>query len=299
MPKQVFLFGLILMSSSLFAQDDLLKMLEEEAASEPTTEYATATFKSTRIINSQSVENLSEGTLDFRILHRFGYVNTGIYELFGLDRASMRMSFDYGIKDWLTVGVGRSTFEKQYDGFIKAKLLRQSKGKRNMPITLNYIAGTMIKSLKWTDPERENYFSSRLYYLHQITIGRKFNQNFSLQIMPTLLHHNLVANVGDPNDLFSVGVGGRIKLNKRVSLNVEYFYQINKLPGTVNPLSIGFDIETGGHVFQLHFTNAIGMTERSFITENKGRWDKGDIMFGFNLSRSFTLKDNRKIKKKD
>jgi len=299
MPKQVFLFGLILMSSSLFAQDDLLKMLEEEAASEPTTEYATATFKSTRIINSQSVENLSEGTLDFRILHRFGYVNTGIYELFGLDRASMRMSFDYGIKDWLTVGVGRSTFEKQYDGFIKAKILRQSKGKRNMPITLNYIAGTMIKSLKWTDPERENYFSSRLYYLHQITIGRKFNQNFSLQIMPTLLHHNLVANVGDPNDLFSVGVGGRIKLNKRVSLNVEYFYQINKLPGTVNPLSIGFDIETGGHVFQLHFTNAIGMTERSFITENKGRWDKGDIMFGFNLSRSFTLKDNRKIKKKD
>jgi len=299
MPKQVFLFGLILLSSSLFAQDDLLKMLEEEAASEPTTEYATATFKSTRIINSQSVENLSEGTLDFRILHRFGYVNTGIYELFGLDRASMRMSFDYGIKDWLTVGVGRSTFEKQYDGFIKAKILRQSKGKRNMPITLNYIAGTMIKSLKWTDPERENYFSSRLYYLHQITIGRKFNQNFSLQIMPTLLHHNLVANVGDPNDLFSVGVGGRIKLNKRVSLNVEYFYQINKLPGTVNPLSIGFDIETGGHVFQLHFTNAIGMTERSFITENKGRWDKGDIMFGFNLSRSFTLKDNRKIKKKD
>lgn len=299
MIKRFIILLLIGFSNALIAQDDLLKMLEEESSNEPTTEYTTATFKSTRIINSQSVENLSEGTLDFRILHRFGYVNTGLYELFGLDRASMRMSFDYGIKDWLMIGVGRSTFEKQYDGFVKIKLLRQSSGKKNMPITLNYTAGTMVKTIKWADPERENYFSSRLYYLHQLTIGRKFNQNFSLQLMPTLVHHNLVASASDPNDLFSLGIGGRVKLNKRVSLNVEYFYQINRLPGTVNPLSIGFDIETGGHVFQLHFTNAVGMTERSFITENQGRWDKGDIMFGFNLSRSFTLKDNRKVKKKD
>ena len=277
--------------NTALAQDstDIMKMLENDL--EPTTDYTTATFKTTRLINGHTVENVGKGVMDVKISHRFGKVNGGGYELFGLDNATMRMGFDFGITDYLMVGVGRSTYQKTYDAFFKVKLLRQSKGKRNMPITLSYVPTIALKTLKFEDPARKNYFSSRLYYSHQLIIGRKFSEQTSLQLMPTYIHRNLVALISDPNDLLSIGIGGRQKLSKRISLNVEYYYQIPeyKLPNSTNSLSVGFDIETGGHVFQLHFTNSQGMNERSFISETTGDWSKGDIFFGFNISRVFTL----------
>lgn len=277
--------------NTALAQDstDIMKMLENDL--EPTTDYTTATFKTTRLINGHTVENMGKGALDVKISHRFGKINGGGYELFGLDNATMRMGADLGITDYLMVGLGRSTFQKTYDAFFKVKLLRQSKGKRNMPITLSYVPSIALKTLKFEDPARKNYFSSRLSYSHQLIIGRKFSEQTSLQLMPTYIHRNLVALIADPNDLLSIGIGGRQKLSKRVSLNFEYYYQIPeyKLPNSTNSVSVGFDIETGGHVFQLHFTNSQGMSERSFITETTGDWTKGDIFFGFNISRVFTL----------
>ena len=277
--------------NTALAQDstDIMKMLEDDL--EPTTDYTTATFKTTRLINGHTVENVGKGVMDVKISHRFGKINGGGYELFGLDNATMRMGFDFGITDYLMVGVGRSTYQKTYDAFFKVKLLRQSKGKRNMPITLSYVPTIALKTLKFEDPARKNYFSSRLYYSHQLIIGRKFSEQTSLQLMPTYIHRNLVALIADPNDLLSIGIGGRQKLSKRISLNVEYYYQIPeyKLPNSTNSLSVGFDIETGGHVFQLHFTNSQGMNERSFVSETTGDWSKGDIFFGFNISRVFTL----------
>ncbi|MEI7735652.1 MAG: DUF5777 family beta-barrel protein [Ferruginibacter sp.] len=277
--------------NTALAQDstDIMKMLENDL--EPTTDYTTATFKTSRLINGHTVENVGKGVMDVKISHRFGKINGGGYELFGLDNATMRMGFDFGITDYLMVGVGRSTYQKTYDAFFKVKLLRQSKGKRNMPITLSYVPTIALKTLKFEDPARKNYFSSRLYYSHQLIIGRKFSEQTSLQLMPTYIHRNLVALILDPNDLLSIGIGGRQKLSKRISLNVEYYYQIPeyKLPNSTNSLSVGFDIETGGHVFQLHFTNSQGMNERSFISETTGDWSKGDIFFGFNISRVFTL----------
>jgi hypothetical protein len=277
--------------NTALAQDstDIMKMLENDL--EPTTDYTTATFKTTRLINGHTVENMGKGALDVKISHRFGKINGGGYELFGLDNATMRMGADLGITDYLMVGLGRNTFQKTYDAFFKVKLLRQSKGKRNMPITLSYVPSIALKTLKFEDPARKNYFSSRLSYSHQLIIGRKFSEQTSLQLMPTYIHRNLVALIADPNDLLSIGIGGRQKLSKRVSLNFEYYYQIPeyKLPNSTNSVSVGFDIETGGHVFQLHFTNSQGMSERSFITETTGDWTKGDIFFGFNISRVFTL----------
>jgi hypothetical protein len=266
-----------------------MKLLENEL--EPTTDYTTATFKTTRLINGHTVENVGRGALDVKISHRFGKINGGGYELFGLDNATMRMGVDLGITDYLMVGVGRSTYQKTYDAFFKVKLLRQSKGKRNMPITLSYVPAIALKTLKFEDPARKNYFSSRLFYSHQLIIGRKFSEQTSLQLMPTYIHRNLVALIADPNDLLSIGIGGRQKLSKRISLNFEYYYQIPeyKLPNSTNSVSVGFDIETGGHVFQLHFTNSQGMNERSFISETTGDWSKGDVFFGFNISRVFTL----------
>ena len=272
---------------------DLLSMLEKEVAGDAKnqTNYATATFKATRLINGHTVENVAAGVLDVKISHRFGKLNSGGYELFGLDNASMRMGLDYGITRYLMVGIGQSTFEKTYDAFFKLKLFRQSNGRRKMPFTISYVPTIALKTLKYEDPDRKNYYTSRLYFSHQLLIGRKFSEGTSLQLMPTYIHRNLVKYAAESNDLFAIGIGGRQKITRRVSINAEYYYQVPgyRLNGSSNSLSLGFDIETGGHVFQLHFTNSRGMNERTFISETTGLWEKGDIYFGFNISRVFTL----------
>ena len=270
---------------------DLMSQLEKESDSTQATIYTTATFKTTRLIDGHTVENVGKGVLDVKISHRFGTLNNGSYELFGLDNATMRMGLDYGITKNLMIGIGRSTFEKTFDAFIKLKILRQSTGKINMPVTVSYVPTIAVRTLKWEDPNRKNLFSSRLSYTHQLIIARKFSEGTSLQIMPTYIHRNLAGLASEPNDLLAIGIGGRQKLTKRISFNAEYYYQLPsyKLDGTSNALSVGFDIETGGHVFQLHFTNSRAMTEKNFITETTGKWEKGDILFGFNISRVFTI----------
>lgn len=272
---------------------DILSQLENEVlgTQKDRTLYATATFKTTRLIDGHSVENVGKGVLDVKISHRFGKVNAGINELFGLDNATMRMGFDYGITNYLMIGLGRSTFEKTLDAFFKLKLLRQSTGKKKMPVTVSYVPTVALKTQKWEDPNRKNYFTSKLSFTHQLLIGRKFSEGTSLQLMPSFTHLNFVQLATDPNDLIAIGIAGRQKISKRMSFNVEYYYQLPgyKITGTTNALSVGFDIETGGHVFQLHFTNSQGMNEANFIAHNRGQWEKGDIFFGFNISRVFTV----------
>ena len=261
---------------------------------EPQTEFTTATFKSTRIINGHSIEKMPPGQLDFRISHRFGRINSGAYEFFGLDQANMHFGLEYGLFNWLMVGVGRGTYEKTFDGFTKFTLLRQSSGAQVMPLSVSLFSSFALKSLKWDDQSRTNYFSSRLSYVGQVLIARKISQELSLQITPTYIHRNLVLTELDPNDLFALGTGGRIKLSKRISVNAEYYFLANSKKymsqQVYNPLSVGVDIETGGHVFQLMFTNSLAMTEKGFIGETTGSWKKGDIHFGFNISRVFLLK---------
>jgi len=288
----------LLISVSTIAQDDLMKMLEEETKDENAINYTTATFKTTRLINGHSIENVAAGVLDFRISHRFGYVNGGAYELWGLDEASMRLGFDYGLTKWWMIGVGRSTYQKQYDGFTKIKILHQSTGARTMPVTVSAVGSMMYKSLHFEDPTRENYYTSNMYYAGQLLIGRKFSEALSLQIMPSVVHYNLVPLATDPNDVLALGIGGRVKISKRVSVNVEYYYQLPdfQFEGTENSLAIGFDIETGGHVFQLYCTNSTGMTERTFIAETTGDFFSGDIRLGFTISRVFTIQKPKELR---
>ena len=276
-------------SPTVFAQDDLLSLIEDE---KPQTDFAKASFKTTRVINSQSLENTAPGVLDMKISHRFGPLNGGAYELFGLDAATIRIGLDYGITDHLMVGVGRSSVQKTYDGFLKMKLLRQSSGARTMPLTVIWFSGMALNSLKWQFPERNNFFSSRLAYTHQLIFGRKFTEGFTLQFMPTVVHRNLIPTSQEKHDVIALGVAGRQKLTRRLAVNAEYYYVLpNQIADNLrNSLSIGFDIETGGHVFQLHFTNSTAMVEKGFITENTGSWEKGDIRFGFNISRVFTIR---------
>jgi hypothetical protein len=280
----------------IFAQDDLMNLLNDNTAKE--INYTTATFKSTRIMNGHSVEKMPPGQLDFRISHRFGTLNSGPYEFFGLDQSNVHFGLEYGIYKWLMIGVGRGTYEKTFDGFAKFSLLRQSSGAKVMPVSVSLFSSAAIKTVKWSDPLRTNYFSSRLSYVGQVLVARKINQSFSVQLTPSYVHRNLVATELDPNDLIAVGAGGRMKLTKRISLNAEYYYLAN--PKTYmsqqvyNPLSLGVDIETGGHVFQLLFTNSLAMIEKGFIGETTGSWKHGDIHFGFNISRVFTLQKNHK-----
>ncbi len=281
-------------SQSTNAQVDLFA---EKA--EPIRDIVTSTFKTTRIVNGQSIENVGKGVLDFRILHRFGELSDGGYNFFGLDQASMRLGLDYGISKTLMVGVGRSTFDKQYDGFVKWRILSQTTGGINFPFALSY-AGTMIyKSLKNpTGLSYTPYQTDRLTYCHQLILARKFNDAFSLQLTPTLFHYNLVSTSRLPNDFYSLGIGMRQRISKRVNITSEYFYRYNKLDGYHNSFSVGVDIETGGHVFQLHVTNSTGMTERTFINETTGEWGKGNLRFGFNLSRVFTIKKPKEFRNK-
>lgn len=292
MKSSYFLFSLLLILAwqILPAQeDDLLSLLDEKEEEE--TEFATASFKTNRVINLHSLESTAAGVFDFKISHRFGFLNGGLYELFGLDNASIRLGGDFGITDRLTIGAGRSTFEKTYDGFVKYKILRQSKGKVNMPLTAAFLATMAVKTVKWANPDRENYPAHRLYYTYQLILGRKFSERFSLQVSPTLVHRNLVTTKKEAHDVFAAAVAGRFKLSRRLALNAEYIYVLpdQLAPGFRNSLSIGFDIETGGHVFQLHFTNSTAMVEHGFVPQTIGNWAEGGVHFGFNVSRVFTV----------
>jgi Membrane bound beta barrel domain (DUF5777) len=293
-----------LMASALFlffsatSQSDTTDLLSLLGPEEPTINYAYATFKSTRVINMHSVENPAAGVMDFRISHRFGTINGGAQNLYGLDQAYMRLGFEFGITDKLMAGFGRSNVNKEIDGFLKYKILRQSSGAKNMPISLSAFSSMVIRTTPWENPDRNNYFTTRLYYCNQLLIARKFNESLSLQLAPTMVHRNMVKDSTIKNDVYAMGFGGRYKLTKRTSFNAEYVYVApNQIESMYkNSLSLGFDIETGGHVFQLHFTNSKPMNEKGFITETTGQWSKGDVQFGFNVSRVFTVIKRREPK---
>ncbi len=256
------------------------------------TEKISGAFKSTRVINAHSIEMLHKGNLDFRILHRFGFVDAGIKQLFGLDQASMRLGFDYGISDNFTVGLGRSTYRKEIDLFGKWRILQQSRGSKNMPLSLVLTTGAMT----WTEQSfavNKPDFSDRTSFYVQLLAGRKITKNFSVQISPIWVHSNMPLS-GIEKDIVSIGGGIRYKFSGRMAFIVDYHHVLNGLtPQNTNPLSLGIDIETGGHIFQLHFSNATGMNERAYITETYGKFFKGEIRFGFNLSRMFRLTKRR------
>lgn len=276
---------------------DTTKSLLDGMEDEEEPDFEQNTFKGTRVINSQSIEMLGKANMDYRISHRFGLINEGPYTLYGLDQAYQRMSFTFGITDLLNIEIGRSSVNKVYDGTVKYKLMRQAKGDSKRPLSIVYVANMAIQTEKNTNPRyTPYYFSNRLYYTHQLLIARKFNEKLSLQLMPGIVHRNFVDSAKYNNTVINIGAAGRYKLTRKFAITGEYFYVLpNQISpyGTHNSFSLGCDIETGGHVFQLHFTNSKGMNEKGFITETTGNWLKGDVQFGFNISRVFYIGRNR------
>ncbi len=284
----------VLLAPKLARAQDLMQQLNKLSGDSLRRDYVSATFKGTRVINGHSVETPGAGSLVFLISHRFGTLNSGAYNFFGLDQATIRLGLEYGLTDRLAVGVGRSSLEKTFDGFGKYRLLRQSTGPGAVPVSVTVLASAALTSLE-LDPATERTTTSRLTYTYQALLARKFSPSLSGQLMPTLVHRNYVALRRDQNDVWALGAAVRQKLTKRFALTGEYYYL---LPGATaedfrNALALGFDIETGGHVFQLHVTNSPGMLEKFFIPQTTGNFFKGDIFFGFNISRAFQLAGRR------
>jgi hypothetical protein len=289
---RICLFSLLLLSRLYAQEKDLLGWVTDSTQESV---KVVGAFKSTRVINGHSMEQLPAGQLDLRFLHRFGTLQQGFEDFFGLDQATMRFGLDYGISSNLTVGFGRSTYKKEWDAFIKYRILQQEKGGSSVrPVSLVWVSGATINTLDYPDEDPRAIFKYRMGYYNTLIIGRKFSEQFSAQVSPSWVHQNLVDSVNNANNTGALGFGLRYKISRRVALVTDYHWIFTgKQPNSYNPLSIGVDIETGGHVFQLHFSNATGMNERAYINETFYKWGRGEIRFGFNLSRIFTVRKNQ------
>jgi opacity protein-like surface antigen len=297
MQTKTFLLLLLIFCSvqPVLAQDSsLLSLLNDSLNVHKKPVLIRGTFKADHIINMQTIESPANGTLVFLIQHRFGQLNSGAYNLFGLDNATLRLAFEYGITDRLSVGIGRSSYKKTYDGYAKYKILQQTEGEREMPISLSLLG---IASTYTVDIPESPKLSAieRTSYGAQLLIARKFSRSFSLQLTPSYLYYNRTQG-NDKNTVFALGMGGRMKISKRMSIDAEYNYLPNNQVVSVkryNSFSLGWDIETGGHVFQLVFSNSQSMTETQYLTQTTGQWGDGGIYFGFNLSRAFNVKKKK------
>jgi len=271
-----------------------MDLLDKEA--KPAKAPVLATFKGTRIVHGHSVKTRGKNELEVMIMHRFGTFNSGVRNAFGLDEANVRIAMEYGLTDRINLGLGRSSVLKTFDGFIKYKVLQQMEG-GGSPITLVAFV-SVARNTNKVPPDMALNFSQRMAYCYQLLIARKFTERFSLQITPTIIHKNLVTFADDNNTQYAIGIGAREKISRSTSINAEYFYQLNPNHFQLNSIerdyfrnviSIGVDIETGGHVFQIHVSNSQTMIEKSFIAETTGDFLKGEIRLGYNLSRTFQL----------
>ncbi|WP_282041341.1 DUF5777 family beta-barrel protein [Winogradskyella flava] len=280
--KHIYLL-IFLIPTLVFSQDDLFSEIDVTVEED----YKSAAFKGLKIVNFESTKMISKQELYFVVSHRFGSIETGFKDFFGLDQAVTRLNLLYGITDAINIGVSRSSFRQIYESSLKIRLLREKKG--GSPFTIVSSSNILINTSLDEDILPGLEFKNRLGYTSQLLISKKFNQNFSLQLMPTFFHDNYVDVDEQHNSQYVIGFGGRHKLTKRLSFNFDYGLHLNRAESSpfVNPLSIGVDIETGGHVFQLHFTNAQPMNTNGFLGQGTGDWSDGNIFFGFNLSRVF------------
>ncbi len=278
------IFGILcafMMPLTSFAQDDDLLADEPTVKSDEFVDFA---FKTTKVVNLQSIEMLGAGVLDFKMNHRFGSVNEGAINAFGLDKATIRFGVEYGVTPNLLIGIGRSNLSslKNVDGYFKYRILRQTKG-NSKPVTAMVFYG--VENLIGPNYEHLDY-DQRLTHTAQLIVGKKVSDGFSFQFSPTILWN--IQN-GRTFSQIALGIGMRQKLTPRTTLNLEYIPLLTNKNSLVNSFSAGFDVETGGHVFQMHFTNSMGLNEAQFIGNTRETWNAYGIRFGFNLSRVFTI----------
>src|SRR5260221_5797585 len=294
--KLIRILILVLCSFHLFAQEDLMKELQK--SEKPETDYATSTFKGTRLVNGQTVETKGKGALEFIFAHRFGAIKTGIYNFYGLDNAHVRIGLEYGLTDRLGVSIGRSSEDKTTVGMLRYKVVRQSTGVVNIPVTITAYGNAACKtSPAKADATYPITLTDRMAYTGQLLIARKFSSRFAMQLMPTIVHKNTVDKSIERNDQVALGVGTRTKVTRSMSLMAEYYYRFNVLDTNpyYNAAGLGIEFETGGHIFQLVISNTQGINERALITEATGKIGGGGIHLGFNVTRTFQLSKQKQV----
>ncbi len=279
----LFLFSM----HTMVAQEDLLGELDVKSNKK---EVVTATFKALQICNLQSTKLPAKGEFYVLISHRFGDLTDGLQNFFGLDNANTKIGGIYGATDWLSIGVSRHTFQKNYETALKYRLANQKVG--GFPVT---IAGYNTLDIN-TELDKVNYpqlqFNNRLSYSAQLLISRKMSESLSLELAPIYTHKNVYDDTAEYADLLLLGYGARYKLSKRLSLNLEYDMRLNAIDGYLtnrfhNPITAGLDIETGGHVFQLVFSNSQAMNDVTVFSNSTGKLGDKGIFFGFNMYRVF------------
>ncbi len=282
------LLFVVFMAGQLQAQDDLLNQLDSIKPTEKQVEMAA--FKGLQVCSMQSTKLPIKGEWYFLVSHRFGDLKEGINNFFGLDNALTRIGGIYGVANWLSVGASRHTFNKTFE--LSTKYMLVSQKTDGFPISIVGYNSMDINSSKFDKEEFPNFSNTnRLAYTSQLLISRKFNESVSFEINPIWVHKNLYdAQPGtEKKDQMLIAGGGRCKLSKRISFNLEYAYRISEPEKEMyhNPLTAGFDIETGGHVFQLVFSNSQAMNDVAYFTNGTGKWNGGSLYFGFNLYRVF------------
>lgn len=284
MNKRMLLIFLILFcTQAAISQDDLLGELEEIAEEEL---FVYPAFKAMKIANLQSTKVANKGDLYMYVSHRFGSLEDGIETFFGLDNAHTKIQMLYGVADGLQMGISRESFRKTYAGHVKWRVMQQN---QNFPLTVAaYSIVNLNTQLKETQYPFLKY-ADRLSYATQLLVSRRVNDRLSIEIAPTFVRQNLVFEKEQDHSQYALGMGFRYKITKRMSINLDYVYNMSRWEGSAfrDPLSIGIDIETGGHVFQLLFTNSQSTNEPSFISDAEGDWSGGTIYFGFNIVRAF------------
>ena len=276
-------------SMNIYSQESLEDIL---GSTKESAKPVTTTFSSTRIINGHTVEMIPKGVREFRISHRFGTIEEGFYDIFGLDRAQIRLGYDVGITDDIMVGFGRSSYKKTYDIFSRFSLLRQTTD-NSIPISLQYLFASSVETLRYGS---KIPFMQRLGLINKILVAKKIGK-VSVQASPSLMIHEYFNY--DKKIFSSLGLSARYMIGNRVALTAEYHYRLKHsddgsqaytdiFKTNYNSLGIGIDIETGGHVFQFHFSNSSAMNEQGFLFETDKSWGKGQICFGFNILREFS-----------
>ena len=264
-----------------YAQSDLLDEIDYNSNPE-----VIASFKSLKVVNFESTKLVSDKEFTFSVSHRFGSIKYGFQNLFGLDEAVTRLNFIYGLNSFSNISFSRTSLNQVFDLGFKFRLLPQTE---NFPVTLVFYSSTTLDSSLKNSQYPELTFGNRIGYFTQLIVSRKFSNALSLILSPTFFHENLVTLDPQKNTQYGLCFGGRYKLSKRLSLNFDYGYHFNRadVSNFNNPLGIGVDIETGGHVFQLLFSNSKPMNSINAMTSASGDWTDGDIYFGFNLFRTF------------
>ncbi len=308
MKKQILLLllvcGFILKAS---AQDDLLGDLIKEDSAIVKKNIATATFKATRIVNFQSVEMTGKGNLQFMISHRFGQIWkedkgwSNVAQMFGLNSgfANTYMSFDYSFANWLNMGLA-ATGNAQFESWAKFKLMNQQTGQKNYPVSIALFSLMHFDGSEGPSPD--DFAWNRFSYLNQLLIARKFSESFSLQLIPSMIHYNYVPyGINNVNNIFSIAIGGRMKLNSKTAITFEYSRQLNGYENLMDEsasalnykpdvISLGYDWDTGGHIFQFFLSSASGATNIQQLSQNQNSLKPGNFSLGFNLNRSYGIK---------